>query len=47
MVIYVTKKVRKEKTISRILLVSAVTSFVVAAALTVILFLLQIELIPV
>ena len=43
MVIYVTKKVRKEKTISRILLVSAVTSFVVAAALTVILFLLQID----
>lgn len=43
MVIYVTKRVRKEKTISRILLVSAVTSFVVAAALTVILFLLQID----
>ena len=43
MVIYVTKRVRKEKTISRILLVSAVTSFVVAVALTVILFLLQID----
>lgn len=43
MVIYVTKRVRKEKTISRILLVSAVTSFIVAVALTVILFLLQID----
>ncbi len=43
MVIYVTKKARKEKTISRILLVSAVTSFVVAVVLTVILFLLQID----
>lgn len=43
MVIYVTKRVRKEKTISRILLVSAVTSFIVAAVLTVILFLLQID----
>ncbi len=43
MVIYVTKRVRKQKTISRILLISAVSSFIVAAALTVILFLLQID----
>lgn len=43
MVIYVTKKVRKQKTISRILLVSAVFSFCVAAVLIVILCLLQID----
>ncbi len=43
MVIYVTKKVKKQKTISRILLVSAVISFVVAVALIVILCLLQID----
>lgn len=43
MVIYVTKRVRKQKTISRILLVSAVVSFLVAAVLIVILCLLQID----
>lgn len=43
MVIYVTKKVRKQNTISRILLVSAVVSFCVAVVLIVILCLLQID----
>lgn len=43
MVIYVTKKVRKQNTISRVLLVSAVVSFCVAAVLIVILCLLQID----
>ena len=43
MVIYVTKRVRKKKTISRILLLSSVFSFLVAAGLIVILFLLQID----
>ncbi len=43
MVIYVTKRVKKQKTISRILLVSAVFSFCVAAVLVVILCLLQID----
>ncbi len=43
MVIYVTKKVRKQKTISRVLLVSAILSFCVAAVLIVILCLLQID----
>lgn len=43
MVIYVTKRVKKHKTISRILLVSSVVSFIVAAALIVILCLLQID----
>ena len=43
MVIYVTKRVRKQKTISRILLGSAVFSFAVAVVLIVILFLLQID----
>lgn len=43
MVIYVTKRVRKEKTISKIILGSAVFSFIVAAVLIVILFLLQID----
>lgn len=43
MVIYVTKKARRQNTISRILLVSAVVSFCVAAVLIVILCLLQID----
>lgn len=43
MVIYVTKRAHKQKTISRILLISAVISFCVAAALIVILCLLQID----
>lgn len=43
MVIYVTKRVKKQKTISRILLLSAVFSFCVAAVLVVILCLLQID----
>ncbi len=43
MVIYVTKRVRKEKTISRILLGSAVFSFLIAAVLIVILCLLQVD----
>ena len=43
MVMYVTKRVRKQKTISRILLGSAVFSFAVAVVLIVILFLLQID----
>ena len=43
MVIYVTKKPHKEKTISKILLGSAVFSFCIAAVLIVILCLLQIE----
>ena len=45
MVIYVTKRVRKQKTISRILLGSAVFSFAVAVVLIVILFLLQIDMV--
>lgn len=43
MVIYVTKKVRKEKTISRIILGSAIFSFCIAAVLIVILCLLQVD----
>lgn len=43
MVIYVTKKARKQKTISKILLGSAVFSFCVAVVLIVILCLLQID----
>lgn len=43
MVIYVAKKVRKERTISKILLGSAIFSFCIAAVLIVILCLLQID----
>lgn len=43
MVIYVTRKVNKRRTVSRILLASAIVSFVVAAALVVILMALQID----
>ena len=43
MVIYVTKRVHKQKTISKILQISAVFSFCVAAVLIVILCLLQID----
>ncbi len=43
MVIYVTKKVKTQKTISRILLISSVVSFLVAAVLIVILCLLQVD----
>lgn len=43
MVIYVAKKVRKERTISKVLLGSAIFSFCIAAVLIVILCLLQID----
>lgn len=43
MVIYVTRKVKKQTTVSKILLMSAVVSFSVAAVLTVILMALQID----
>lgn len=43
MVIYVTRKVKKQKTVSKILLISAIVSFAVAAALVVILLALQID----